>query len=911
MSILTIYTPVEGELFKQGLDAVVSILNEGTFHSAISIVSTFAVLLTAYQYIVGKKFEAITRYLVTGFFATYVLLGIKVPVAILDMQHPDSAQSAQTVDHVPIGLALPASIISTMGNGITLAFQSVFHTVDDLDFVKSGMIFGSRVFLALSASNLTPNPNLLFDMSAYLRQCVFTAKLLGSNSIAPNELVHSDNLESLYFNDPSPIYRVVLHDGSNVSCIDAVGGKDKAGKSLRTQLSAFVDEELKRVNKVMDKKKNIGAFRQLIEHSHEYYTGIATSAAETLTQNILINATRDAARDAFAFSGADAALMNYTNTQSMQKMHIAEANTFWLACLRLPYYMTIIWMLMVCLFPLILLLSLVPLAQNVYTIFLQSQIYIWSWPPMLVIIHFFVSISGNVPISSSEIEKIKITFSNSDVLSSHHANFAYTAGALAASVPFLAYFITKGLSFVLNNAAQHFGGIAQSLSVGEAQSAATGNVSMASYSGWNMNYDNTNAHKFDTNRTHFEGMSSQQMPNGAISTDTQDGSHIANVLPAISNSAVSVHGSDRVVDALHQSANESFNTASQLRTSADTHAQEGLNQLKNFSENDSNDYRSGAGVSNTTTDSINQDLRNMKDAVHAYNKHHDVSSQTSVEAAAAYRLNTNKAIWGKGVELATGSSIDASVTGRTQGSTTHSAQWFNNSSEGQAFNESFNHMMNTARHNNLDTTDNHNLSGSEQIAANFATSESLLKQSSSEYSHGMQLQNAASHAKEQSSSIDDNLNQPFHDWALQHHPESGKQVMLGTDLESIRTQHQWANDFLDSSTGKSAINNQVHAALERSASSLKADYQSNAAELENTSHIHQKYAKDSDAVDMKADQSKLERINPVQMESLQSLHRDQQSKTIEADAKKTADYVNLRLDDVDKKIEHLPLNKEK
>jgi conjugal transfer mating pair stabilization protein TraG len=530
---------------------------------------------------------------------------------------------------------------------------------------------------------------------------------------------------------------------------------------------------------------------------------------------------------------------------------------------------------------------------------------------MLVIIHFFVSISGNVPISSSEIEKIKITFSNSDVLSSHHANFAYTAGALAASVPFLAYFITKGLSFVLNNAAQHFGGIAQSLSVGEAQSAATGNVSMASYSGWNMNYDNTNAHKFDTNRTHFEGMSSQQMPNGAISTDTQDGSHIANVLPAISNSAVSVHGSDRVVDALHQSANESFNTASQLRTSADTHAQEGLNQLKNFSENDSNDYRSGAGVSNTTTDSINQDLRNMKDAVHAYNKHHDVSSQTSVEAAAAYRLNTNKAIWGKGVELATGSSIDASVTGRTQGSTTHSAQWFNNSSEGQAFNESFNHMMNTARHNNLDTTDNHNLSGSEQIAANFATSESLLKQSSSEYSHGMQLQNAASHAKEQSSSIDDNLNQPFHDWALQHHPESGKQVMLGTDLESIRTQHQWANEFLDSSTGKSLINNQVHAALERSASSLKADYQSNAAELENTSHIHQKYAKDSDAVDMQADKSKLERINPVQMESLQSLHREQQSKTIEADAKKTADYVNLRLDDVDKKIEHLPLNKEK
>lgn len=911
MSLLTIYTPLGSEYLDNVINAVVGVLNTETFGSAVSIVSVFAVLVTAYQYILGKKFEAITRYFVAGFFATYVLLGIKVPVAILDMQHPDSAQSARTVDHVPIGLALPASIISTMGYGITMAFQNSFHTVDDLDFVKSGMVFGSRVFLAESAANLSPNPNLLFDMSAYLRQCVFQAKLLGSNSISPNELVHSDNLEKLYFDDPSPIYRVVLHDGTNISCIDAVGGKDKDGGSLKTRLSAFVSDELSRINKSLDKRTSLGDFKTKLDTAHEYYTGIATSSAAMLTQNILINATRDAARDAFAFSGADAALMNYTNTQSMQKMHIAEANTFWLAGFRLPYYMTVIWLLTISLFPLILLLSLLPLTQNVYTYFLQSQLYLWSWPPMFVIIHYMVAIAGQVPINQSETEKIHITFSNIDVISSLHSNFAYTAGALAASVPFLAYFITKGLSFVLNNASQHFGGIAQSLSIGEAQSAASGNVSLASYSGWNMNYDNTNAHKFDTNRTHFEGMQSTQMPNGAISTIAQDGSHIANVMPAISNSAVSVHGSDRVVDSLHQSANESFANASQLRTSADSHTQEGLSQLSNFSENDSNDYRSGAGVSNTTTDSINQDLRNMKDAVHAYNKHHDVANQTSVEAAISYRLNSDKSLVGKGLQWVTGTSLDVSGTGRTQGSTTHSMQWFNNSSEGQAFNESFNHMTNTARHHNLDATDNHNLSKSEQIAANFATSESLLKQASAEYSHGIQLQNAASHAKEQASSIDDNLNQPFHDWVLQNFGEKGEQVMLKTDLESIRTQRQWANEFLDSSVGKSAINNQVQVALEHASSSLKTDYQAQAFALENTSKLHQKYNRDSNAVDMKAGQSKLEPINPVQMENLQSLHREQQSKTIEKDAKKMADYVSLRLDDVDKNIKHLPLNKEK
>ncbi|WP_181879472.1 conjugal transfer protein TraG N-terminal domain-containing protein, partial [Legionella donaldsonii] len=104
---------------------------------------------------------------------------------------------------------------------------------------------------------------------------------------------------------------------------------------------------------------------------------------------ILINATRDAASDAFAFNGADAQLMNYTNTASLHKMHLAETNSFWLASYRLPYYMTVMWMLTICIFPLVFLVALLPTLQNVFTVYLQSQVFLWSWPPMFIIIHFF------------------------------------------------------------------------------------------------------------------------------------------------------------------------------------------------------------------------------------------------------------------------------------------------------------------------------------------------------------------------------------------------------------------------------------------------------------------------------------------------------------------------------------------
>ena len=870
MTPLLIYTPQDGEFFKEVLDAMVLLLGKSTFKSATEIMMILSVCMMGYQYVVGDKIKSITRFVLTSFFVTYALLGIKVPVAIIDMQQETSgAGNALTVDHVPLGLALPGAVISGIGYGITMAFSDVFHMPADLDYTKTGMIFGSRTWLAATNANLTTSPALAADVSSYIRQCVFAAKLLGSGKITPEELVNSPELAKIYFDEPSPIYRVIMRHGENLSC-------GEAAADIKLRLVTAAQLELARLGKVMT-NGNAEKYGNILKAEHAYYQGISTSAATQLTQNILINATRDAAGDAFAFTGADAALMNYTNTTSMQKMHIAEANTFWLGSFRLPYFMTIMLMITMCIFPLIVLLSFLPLTQNIYVYYLQSQAYLWSWPPMFIIIHFLVSLASSPKITIFG-EKIGggVTFSNIDALASQHSTFAYTAGALASSVPFLAYYITKGLSSVLSSASTHFGGMVQSVSVSEAASAAQGNVSMATYSGWNMNYDNTNAHKFDTNSFHAEGRSTMQNPNGSQLSINPDGSRVGNIQPAISSAGVSVHGSDRVIDSLHQSASESFANSTLHRTAADSHLQAGISEMKNFTENDGNDVRSGEGVSNTTNASIGQDLRKMQDAIEHHNKHYDKSGHVSVEGALAYKVDSSRSLVGKGVSWLTGSSVDASLTARGSKSSNSSVQEFYNISDGKAFSDAYHHMVATAKNNHLDTTDTHNLSGLEQIAANFSSAESLLKQSSAEYSHGQQLQQAASHATENARSIDDNLNQPYHDWVVANYGERGEQVMLQADSASIATQHRWANEFLNSGVGQSAIGSQVHDALARTGGDVKKDYATDANAIAQSNDIRARYTHDSHAVDTKAQSTGLIKIDSKEMQAakaMQAQHR--------------------------------------
>ncbi len=823
MKPLLIYIPLNADLLKEALDGVVTLMSTETYKYAIDIMLGVSGLYMAMSYVKGSKVGALTSYFLTTFLCLYALIGIKVSVAVQELQNTRSATESYNVDNVPLGIALPAALISQMGRGITLLFSDALHMPNDMEYNKSGMIFGSRVWLSSTTAGLSMSPELSQDLSSYIRQCVFSAKLLASHKLSAQTLKSSPKLSAVLFKEPSLVYRVIFQNGDNLSCVDAA-------KQLQSKLPHAAKKELAELSKIMSKGNNTD-YNSSLSAAHDYFMGISATSSQILTQNILINEVRNAQADAFAFEGADAQMMNYTNSNAMQKMHIAEANSFALASFNLPNYMSIFWIITVCIFPLVFLIALIPSSNNVFKIYMQSQAYLWSWPPMFIIIHFCVSFMASRSINIFGVKSGGITFSNIDAISSKHSFAAYVAGALATSVPVISYYITKGLSPVLSGAAHHLGGLAQSMSSNEAQAIAQGNISMASYSGWNMNYDNVNANKHDTNAVDSHGRSTIQLDNGTMRTENANGSITNNVQPAMSNSAVDIHGSERAADSLQQSANQYFSASNQHRTAADEHNQAGISGVQNFTENDTNNVRTGAGISSTSDDSYSQDIKKMKDSVDSYNVHHNKTEGLSSDQFVNAKVNSGRQLGGMFVQAATGASVEfgAGIRHSTSGDTSN--QEFNNSSEGKAYHEAYSHLIKTAENNHLDASDSHDLSKSEQIAFNLSKGHSLMQQSSAEYSKGEQLSNTASHVQEHSSSINSNLNQAFHDYALKAHPSDGEKVMSGTDMNSINTQNQWANEFMSSDVGKNALSGEVSKLMSNSQGSIQNNYDSNAKNI--------------------------------------------------------------------------------
>ncbi|HCU6014363.1 TPA: conjugal transfer protein TraG N-terminal domain-containing protein, partial [Legionella pneumophila] len=737
MSPLLIYTPQNGIYLKELLDGMATLLTESTFSTACDIIMILSVSMVGYQFVMGKKLESLTRFMLTTFLVMYCVLGIKVPVAIIDMQTAEGAGEALTVDHVPLGVALPASLISGMGYGITTAFSDVFHMPDSLEYNKTGMIFGARTWLAATQTRLSMSPDLAQDLSSFIRQCVFTAKLLASHQLSPQELTQSAHLSKTYFEEPSPIYRVILHNGVNLSCGDAAA-------NLKTRLPIAAKLELERLNHLVttgaltsrntDSSSLPGekTFGDRLQAAHKYYMNITEDAAETLTQNILINATRDAAADAFAFSGADAALMNYTNTDSTQKMHIAEANSFWLAGFRLPYYMTVMWMLTLCIFPLVVLISFFPTLSNAYFLWVQSQIYLWSWPPMFIIFHWFVSMASSTTITLFGQKTGGVTFSNIDSLASMHSNFAYTAGALAASVPVIALYITKGLGQILSTSSQHFGGMAQSLSVSEAQSAAAGNISMATYSGWNMNYENTSANnvsanKHDTNWTNMHGMHTEQLGSGVLKTTTSHGDAVFDVNPGMSRGPV--HISD--TKAISGSLNQAFEESRQAAANESQHYQTSLSSFAHsavqLSKMQGHDMRLGDGVSESESGQYSQALSTMTHIASDVAKREGISQEDALAHMTAAGLNVHagvaseKSMLGSIGRFAFGATGGADSHAKFDRSSTSSDRYHEgtdssmSAKEAEDFNQALNYVSQFAQNHHFDNSHSEGASLSNQM----------------------------------------------------------------------------------------------------------------------------------------------------------------------------------------------------
>ena len=837
--MLLIYTPMAGGLAEEALNGLVMLIGSGTFHTALNIAMTLGVGAMSYQYITGKKLESIMRFTIMSFAVLFVLIGIRVPVGIIDMQDP---MQTHEVDDVPAGVAIPAAFISQVGRGIAQVFDDVFHMPDEMAYNQTGMVFGSRIALAASSADFGMSPELSTDLSNYMRQCIWIGKVQVDHGMSVSEMVHSTNLMTYLFSNPSKNYRVILEKQGNVSCADAA-------KYLQQQLvNAAKLEEQRLANKFTDGK--VTTLDSRLSTAQQQFMGVSHTGTDLLVQNMLINKVRNSVADAMAFSGNTASMMNYANTSSMNNLRIAEANTFWMAGYRLPMLDACLWILIMCLFPVIILMGFFPVFKKAYTGFIYTMVWLWMWPPMFTIINFFVSYYASTKTNIFGEQDGGITMSNVHPLNMIHSDMALTAGAIALLVPFLSQKLATGLAAGFASLSQIVGGMTQSISHSVAGSLSHGNVSVAQFSGWNANYDNTNAHKHDINYTDYRNTSQVQQADGSIVGHTASGLDYVNTSSVISHLAVAPQGTQAVTNSLTHSAQEAHHRADQLRTSADQSFNSALREGEQYMNSHANDYRSGAGISKNDSYGINQDYRQMRDALHDWNAGHDGSHQVTWDQAMHAKWDSSDQALGKLGKLATGVSVGGGTNLRHSHSQTESLKEFMSSKEGQSFSQSYNHAISTAKNIHMDGSTSHNLSGAEQSAVDLVRAQGLSQQASTEYSIARNYSDAASRAESNSTSINTNFANNFVAWAKQTHGREEALHILGqTEGAGLHIQQQWVNQYLASSEGKSFVGSEVGSMLKDTQHNVSTGkYQSQQASLVKTSNVAGHYQEGKDQI---------------------------------------------------------------
>ncbi len=805
--MLGVYVFSDGDVATEVFKAVAAFIGGEGFASAMGIGVVFSVLGATWQYLKSHDLLVFAKWLGIYVAVMGALIGVRVPIQVIDVSNPMSAAGA--VDNVPYGIAMPAHLISTLSLGLTQGIEDVFHTPDDFDYTHTGMIYGAKLFYAANQNTHVLDAKVRQVVNAFISRCI-VPDILINHKYTVSQLANSSNLLGFLSQQPMSPVRGLYIDQQFQTCKQALPW-------LKKQLDAQLAQQTNWLSEVLFGKSNPTTQSHLLTSlgtTYQYFMGMANDAKQALIQNTMINAMRSGIGTQLATSNAPAAMINYNTTAAMQKQILSDFTLAHFASYMMPLMGTTLFLILVCCFPLVMMLALQPaMSLTILKKYVASMCFVYTWPMMFTVVNFLMTTKLSANMSGLAIAQGGITLSNQNALVHEATQYAAYCGYLMLLTPLLAVGLFKGFDGVFMNAAQSLFGTIQSWSTQGAGQLAEGNLSLGNVSMGNHSWNNWSANKHDTNYSNLHGMHTEQLANGAMVTQTASGQAIINTQSAMSQLATSLHGTDRVVSALNQSAAHSMQSGQQHRTNEEHSVSAALNQFDHLNQVWSHDLRSGSGQSNTLTDSQAQDFRHMEDQLQQYNKHNFHGHSISLSEAVKFGINGSVTRKRFGPIYRPGLTGAASINSSHNQSYNTSMQDFMNSSEGKSFVKSLNHVISSSQSLHTDHSDSHGVNETQQLATNLAHAQSEAQQASADFSQAQSYQQAASYAKEHSQSIDQNFAHAFTDWVGERYGASGQETLAQTDQASLIKQEGMAQSYWQSQRGQNQLAQQAQKAL--------------------------------------------------------------------------------------------------
>lgn len=799
--MVPIYVISNGEIFREVLNAIVTIVGTGTFNTALRISVAFSIIGASAHYIFRSSDPSIfLKWFVAYFIVVNILLGPKQSVEIIDTTNPGAVYQ---VDNVPFGLAIPAGIVTSFMHGLVDEFDTAFQEPDDLSYSKNGFLFGSQLF-RLSMGYGIGDPTLRTEFNDYMRSCVI-GDILINNKYSFQDLINSTNIWALISKNPSPIRGMYLN-GQFQTC-------QQATPVLRTALTQDVNNNAltllgKRLWGDKDPTTQQALLNTYLMSSYQYYASVSGTAQDIMTQNVMIDAVREGVINYATGLNGSAALLSLSSSRSMEQMRLALGACQRIATYTLPLLQTVIVLIWICLFPIVVLLSVqLLLSLTIIKNYFFTLIWVESWP--LLYSGFNLLTSFYLQQKTDAMAQGGFTLSNAYPLALEHSDVGTIAGAMMMCIPAISLGIIYGLSSSLNSAMGYVTGMMHSSVTGGASEAASGNISLG-----NISLNNVNANKHNFNFSEQHGMATSQLSNGSLVTTTADGSTIYDTSGAMSKLPISVNAGTALSESFTHSAEQSQNAALHASQSAQQSLSSAIGKLEQFGHTQGHQVSYGDGSSTSEQVSRDQALSKLYSITNEVAKRNNVSFDQAFKIAS--ELSATMGVDGeinfsseKGLPMSGAARLFGNMTSRKSADSTSSDSGQTSSSSGMTsqemnqFRDNYSIIDNYTKSHHVDASDTQHASLADQISADLRSVKTYSDQYSADMSQSERFSQMANYVQSQSANIQSHFEQGFADYVRKADPMRSDAILSNTSSQNISAiREEYAKSFLNQYAGK-------------------------------------------------------------------------------------------------------------
>lgn len=557
--IFTVYSYGGGEAVYHIFNSVAMLFKNGFVKGTMEIGLALGIMWTGLKSGIERDhYKQYVRLFMTYIFVAVALIpsGGGMTMHVRDV----ITKSGKSIDNLPPGLVIPASLISGLGFAVTKSFESVFQEKGDgnyLPYHRYGTMFGAQVMSELENFRIQ-DPVFRENIESYISNCIMYDVMIGqqyditdlknSNDIIGLISEHASNIRMFNYrthNATTGSVRELKTCKAGIANLTSslVSEPDLLSKRFASLSNSVGQHNLKNDQNQSDTKpKDQALGKNIIEAlrlSMKFYNN-ETTAASQLNQVLLINAFKHKPS-------------SYSTVRAAQTQNITWRVTGEMAKQTLPIMHALFQAIIYGVFPIVMCLIYFPGGFKALGSYFGMMAWIELWAPLFAVLNLIVSVFAK----SSGVESF--TIQNLDQIVSSQSNYALAASSLGMLVPVLSYMIIKGGAGQFVHIASQLNAATMAGISMATQEEVTGNKSLDNISMGNRSFNNVSANKYDTSGyINNIGQTKQMLEDGTSRALNQDGSVVYSGGGGnkISVLATNIRTSDSITGAFQESVSE-------------------------------------------------------------------------------------------------------------------------------------------------------------------------------------------------------------------------------------------------------------------------------------------------------------------------------------------------------------------